>query len=87
MGRPMIAHRGKDMTDLLGRIGDPLKALFRTKRPVYVGSCSATGFMEMAVRSGVRPTEILLEALRQYEPFRHFARDVRPRDARDQRIA
>jgi aspartate aminotransferase-like enzyme len=54
MTRPMIAHRGKDMTDLLSAIGEPLKKLFRTARPVYVGSCSATGFMEMAVRSGVR---------------------------------
>jgi aspartate aminotransferase-like enzyme len=52
--RPMIAHRGKDMTDLLGAIADPLRKLFRTTRPVLVGSCSATGFMEMAVRSGVR---------------------------------
>jgi aspartate aminotransferase-like enzyme len=50
----MIAHRGKDMTDLLTAIADPLKKLFRTTRPVFVGSCSATGFMEMAVRSGVR---------------------------------
>jgi hypothetical protein len=41
----------------------------------------------MAVRSGVRPSEIVVEALRQYEPFRHFARDDRPRDARDQRVA
>lgn len=54
MVRPMIAHRGKDMTELLGAIADPLKRLFRTQRPVLVGTCSATGFMEMAVRSGVR---------------------------------
>ena len=54
MTRPMIAHRGRDMTDLLTAIGEPLKKLFRTTRPVYVGSCSATGFMEMAIRSGVR---------------------------------
>jgi len=42
------------MTELLNAIATPLKQLFRTTRPVYVGSCSATGFMEMAVRSGVR---------------------------------
>ena len=54
MARPMIAHRGKDMTNLLTAIADPLKKLVRTTRPVFVGSCSATGFMEMAVRSGVR---------------------------------
>jgi aspartate aminotransferase-like enzyme len=50
----MIAHRGKDMTELLNAIAAPLKQLFRTTRPVYLGSCSATGFMEMAVRCGVR---------------------------------
>ena len=52
--RRMIAHRGKDMTALLTGIADPLKLLFRTERQVLVGSCSATGFMEMAVRSGIR---------------------------------
>lgn len=51
---PMIPHRGRDMTDLLGRIGEPLKRLFRTRRTVLVGTCSATGFMEMAVRCGAR---------------------------------
>lgn len=54
MARPMIAHRGKDMTKLLNAIADPLKKIFRTEKPVFVGSCSATGFMEMAVRCGVR---------------------------------
>jgi aspartate aminotransferase-like enzyme len=52
--RPMIAHRGKDMSELLTAVAEPLKQIFRTTRPVFVGSCSATGFMEMAVRSGVR---------------------------------
>jgi len=54
LARPMIPHRGKEMKDLLTRIADPLKQLFRTQRRVLVGTCSATGFMEMAVRSGVR---------------------------------
>lgn len=52
--RPMIPHRGVDMTSMLQRMETPLKGLFRTERPVMVGSCSATGFMEMAVRCGVR---------------------------------
>ena len=51
---PMIPHRGRDMTELLGRVADPLKRLFRTRRTVLVGTCSATGFMEMAVRCGAR---------------------------------
>lgn len=52
--RPMIAHRGKGMVALLEGMVAPLKRLFRTERRVLVGSCSATGFMEMAVRCGVR---------------------------------
>ena len=52
--RPMIAHRGKAMDDIIANIAQPLKKLFRTERPVIVGTCSATGFMEMAVRNGVR---------------------------------
>jgi predicted phosphoserine aminotransferase len=52
--RPMVAHRGKAMDDIIANIAQPLKALFRTERTVIVGTCSATGFMEMAVRCGVR---------------------------------
>jgi len=52
--RPMIGHRSPAMVDLLRQIQPALRALFRTTRPVMVGTCSATGFMEMAVRSGVR---------------------------------
>jgi aspartate aminotransferase-like enzyme len=54
MQRPMIAHRGQGMVELLKSMEAPLRRLWRTERRVYVGTCSATGFMEMAVRSGVR---------------------------------
>ncbi|GBD31679.1 Serine-pyruvate aminotransferase [bacterium HR33] len=54
LARPMIPHRGREMQELLERIAGPLKRLFRTERQVLVGTCSATGFMEMAVRSGIR---------------------------------
>lgn len=54
MQRPMIPHRGPGMVELFERMERPLQRLFRTERPVYIGTCSATGFMEMAVRSGVR---------------------------------
>jgi predicted phosphoserine aminotransferase len=57
---PMIPHRGREMRDLLDRIAGPLKQLFRTDRRVVVGTCSATGFMEMAVRSGVRSRALSL---------------------------
>ena len=52
--RPMMGHRSKAMEELLQRIAPQLAALARTTRPVMVGSTSATGFMEMAVRNGVR---------------------------------
>jgi aspartate aminotransferase-like enzyme len=54
MNRAMIPHRGQDMVDLLKRMEPPLQRLCRTERRVLVGTCSATGFMEMAVRSGVK---------------------------------
>jgi predicted phosphoserine aminotransferase len=54
MQRPMIGHRSGAMEQLLARIEAPLARLFRTSRPVLVGTTSATGFMEMAVRNGVR---------------------------------
>ncbi len=54
MLRPMIPHRGPGMVDLLGRMEEPLRRLFRTARRVLIGSCSATGFMEMAARCAIR---------------------------------
>ncbi len=58
--RSMIAHRGPAMVDLLSGMEDPLKRLFRTERRVVVGSCSATGFMEMAARCGIRGRALAL---------------------------
>lgn len=52
--RPMIPHRGREMVALLSGIEEPLRGVFHTERRVLVGTCSATGFMEMAVRCGVR---------------------------------
>ena len=54
MLRPMIGHRSSGMEKLLQGIAPKLGVLARTKRPVLVGTTSATGFMEMAVRNGVR---------------------------------
>ncbi|UCG85200.1 MAG: alanine--glyoxylate aminotransferase family protein [Gemmatimonadota bacterium] len=60
MMRPMIAHRGQQMVDLLASADNPLRELFCTERAVLVGTCAATGFMEMAVRSGVRHRALCL---------------------------
>ena len=54
MLRPMIGHRSSAMEKLLQGMAPKLGALARTSRPVFVGTTSATGFMEMAVRNGVR---------------------------------
>ena len=54
MQRPMIGHRSSAMEQLLQGMAPKLGALCRTARPVLVGTASATGFMEMAVRNGVR---------------------------------
>jgi aspartate aminotransferase-like enzyme len=50
MAQPMIAHRGVAFEEMFARIQAGLRHVFRTKRPVYVGSSSATGMMEAAIR-------------------------------------
>lgn len=52
MAQPMIAHRGKAFEALFARIQDGLRDVFKTTRPVFVSSSSATGLMEAAVRCG-----------------------------------
>ena len=51
---PMIGHRSGAMEQLLEKMAPRLQALARTSRTVLVGTTSATGFMELAVRNGVR---------------------------------
>ena len=60
MLQPMIGHRGKGMEDLIARIEPDLQYVFRTARPVYVASSSATGLMEGAIRNGVRSRVLCL---------------------------
>lgn len=52
--RAMIGHRGEEMRALVAEIQLGLQRLFRTERPVFVGTCSATGLMEAAIRNGAR---------------------------------
>lgn len=52
--RPMIGHRGKGMEELLARVQPALQRVFRTARPVYISSSSATGLMEGSLRNGAR---------------------------------
>jgi len=60
MMQPMIGHRGKGMEDLIARIEPDLQYIFRTTRPVYIASSSATGLMEGAIRNGVRSRVLCL---------------------------
>lgn len=49
MRRPVIGHRGPEIVRLIGGMREDLSALFRTARPVYLSTSSATGMMEAAV--------------------------------------
>lgn len=60
MTQPMIAHRGKGIEDLMGRAAPALQAVFRTSRPVYTSTSSATGLMECGVRNTVRERVLCL---------------------------
>lgn len=51
MLRPMISHRSSEFETLYANCEDGLRRLFRTVRPVFISSSSATGFMEAAVRN------------------------------------
>ena len=51
---PMIGHRGPQMEELIADVQPGLRAIFRTTRPVYIASASATGLMEGAIRNGAR---------------------------------
>ena len=65
MVRPMIGHRSSAMEKLLQGVAPKLSALARTNRPVLIGTNSATGFMEMAVRNGVRRRALLFHPVIQ----------------------
>jgi predicted phosphoserine aminotransferase len=58
--RPMIGHRAKETEALLAAIAPQLSAVLRTRQPVMVATCSATGLMEAAIRNGVRKKVLCL---------------------------
>jgi len=60
MLRPMVGHRSTAMVKLLAAMEEPLRQVFRTQRRVIIGTCAATGFMELAVRCGVRQRMLAL---------------------------
>lgn len=50
MLQPMIPHRGPEFEQLFERLQHGLRPVFKTERPVYISSSSATGMMEAAIR-------------------------------------
>jgi len=52
--RPMMGHRGAATEALLAGLAPELQDAFRTANPVMIAAASATGFMEAAIRNGVR---------------------------------
>jgi len=50
MRGPMLPHRGAAFEALFARVQGHLRPVFRTARPVYVATASATGLMEAAIR-------------------------------------
>jgi predicted phosphoserine aminotransferase len=75
MTRPVIGHRGSEMTALLSEVDAALRAVFRTRRPVYVATASATLLMEAAVRNGVRRRALCLVNGAFSERFRALVPD------------
>ncbi|MEI6848327.1 MAG: alanine--glyoxylate aminotransferase family protein [Chlorobiaceae bacterium] len=51
MAAPIIHHRNPEFMEILARVHNDLKYLFRTTQPVVVLSCSGTGGMEAAISS------------------------------------
>jgi predicted phosphoserine aminotransferase len=51
---PLIGHRGAQSEVFMVELQKGLGAIFFTDRPVFIGTTSATGFMEAGVRNAVR---------------------------------
>ncbi len=58
--RPVIGHRGPAIEGLMEKLQEGLKSLFRTDRPVFVSTSSATGLMEAGIRNGARERVLCL---------------------------
>ncbi len=54
MGKPMVGHRSKDFVALYEDMQPKLKKMFMTQDPVYLGTSSAWGVMEGALRNVCR---------------------------------
>lgn len=60
MARPMIGHRSKEISVLLGEIVPKLQKLLFTKNKVFIFTSSSTGVMEAAMRNCVKEKVLVL---------------------------
>jgi aspartate aminotransferase-like enzyme len=60
MSRPMLPHRSAAFEAVYARCDAGLRTIFRTSRPVYIASASATGLMEGAIRCAPAGTVLSL---------------------------
>lgn len=73
MLKPMIPHRSAEFEELFARLQDGLRAVFLTRRPVYIAAASGTGMMEAAIRA-LPPGRILCLVNGAFsERFAHIA--------------
>ncbi len=54
MQAPLFSHRSPRMRTMLATMQPALQECFGTRQPVFVATCSGSGLLEAAVRSGVR---------------------------------
>ena len=60
MSRPMINHRGPQFAEMLHRVTDRLKQVFRTDGDVFILTSSGTGAMEAAIVNTLSPGDRVL---------------------------
>lgn len=74
MARPMISHRGPEFERLFATLQAGLRPAFRTRRPVFISSSSATGLMEAGIRCAPSGPVLALVNGAFAERFAHVAR-------------
>src|SRR6476619_3307671 len=73
MMQPMIPHRGSEFEQLFERLQVGLRPVFKTDRPVYISSSSATGMMEAGIRCAPPGRVLCLVNGAFSERFAHIA--------------
>ncbi len=73
MTRPMISHRSPEFERIFEHVQTALRPIFGTNRTVFIGTCSATGFMEAGVRCAPEGAVLALVNGEFSERFAHIA--------------